>query len=164
MTATGSLVEVHLLQLPVTLAVKAQQHFEEMMREFTLVATGAHSPHPDHHLPTRLMQLVDGLVERFANTTDDADRRLAAAIERGDQTIDDHVIEIPAEAGPASQALGDMIDEADEYCRRGEHLLTLATPADCVAYRRWYLAEIIEQIAGHAPKPWPDSEQARALA
>ena len=48
-----------------------------------------------------------------------------------------------------------MLDEADRYCRQGRHLLTLATPDDLLAYRRWYLREIAEQLAGAAPVPWP---------
>jgi hypothetical protein len=37
---------------------------------------------------------------------------------------------LPAGVGPAAQQLGDMLDEADEYCRRGDHLLTLAAPRE----------------------------------
>lgn len=36
--------------------------------------------------------------------------------------IDDHVLLLPAAAAPA---LGDIIDEADAFCRTGQHLLTL---------------------------------------
>jgi len=158
------LIDVHLLKLPVGLAAKSQQHFEELMREFTLIVAGAQSDHPDHHVPARLMNVVDTLIKRFAATTGDAERRLTEAIDRGDDVIDDHVLTIPAEAGPASQTLGEMIDEADDYCRSGRHLLTLATPADCVAYRRWYLGEITGQLTGAAPIPWPDSDEARDLS
>jgi hypothetical protein len=154
---------VHLLELPVPLAAKTQQHFEELMREFTLVAASAHGGHPDHHVPVRLMQLVDALTQQFAGVTSDAEQRLAEAIDRGQTVIADHQLDIPAAAGPASQALGDLIDEADDYCRGGEHLLTLASPPDCVAYRRWYLGEVIGQLAGAEPIPWPQSEYARTL-
>ena len=46
-----------------------------------------------------------------------------------------------------------MLDEADEFCRHSD-LLTLATPADLVAFRRWFLGEIIRQLDGGAPRPW----------
>lgn len=158
MTEPGRRVPVHLLDLPVPLAAKTQQHFEELMREFTLIAAGAQSNDPDHHVPARLMHLVDTLTRQFSGMTGDAEQRLADAIDNGEATIADHVLEIPVEAGPASQALGAMIDEADDYCRRGQHLLTLATPADCVAYRRWYLGEVIGQLAGGKATPWPESD------
>jgi hypothetical protein len=163
MSEEEPLVAVHLLALPVPLAAKSQQHFEELMREFALIAGEHQQGHPDHHVPARLMNLVEHLVAQFGATTNDAEQRLADAIDNGDAVIDDHVLEVPAEAGPASQALGDLIDEADEYCRRGQHLLTLATPADCVAYRRWYLAQVITQLQGVAPVAWPDSREAQSL-
>jgi hypothetical protein len=163
MTVPGPLIPVHILELPVALAAKSQQHFEELMREFALVDARVREGDPDHHVPARLMRLVETLIEQFGTTTTDAEQRLADAIERGDEVIADHVLELPAEAGPASQALGDLIDEADEYCRRGELLLTLTTPPDCVAYRRWYLGQVVGQLAGGEPVPWPDSVEARSL-
>lgn len=157
------LLRVHLLELPVPLAAKTQQHFEELMREFALIAASAHGTHPDHLVPSRLMRLVDALTQQFSGVTNDAEQRLADAMDRGDAVIPDHQLDIPAAAGPASRALGDLIDEADEYCRSGQHLLTLASPPDCVAYRRWYLNEVIGQLDGAEPTPWPASEGARAL-
>jgi hypothetical protein len=161
MSVVSSLVEVHLLALPVPLAVRSQQHFEELMREFLLIADGHQHGPSEHEVPARLMNLVQTLVQQFGAVAGAAEERLADAIDRGDQVIDDHVLEVPAEAGPAAQALGELIDQADEYCRRGRHLLTLATPIDCVAYRRWYLHQIITQTQGAAPIPWTDSDQAR---
>ena len=164
MSATSGFVAVHLLALPVPLAAKAQQHFEELMREFVLIAAGHQQGRSsDHEVPARLMDLVETLVQQFGTVTSEAEERLADAIDRGDQVIEDHVLEVPAEAGPAAQALGDLIEEADEYCRNGQHLLTLATPVDCVAYRRWYLNQVITQVRGAAPIAWSDSDEARQL-
>jgi hypothetical protein len=163
MRATSPPVSVHLLALPVSLAARAQQHFEELMREFTLIAAGHEHEHSDHEVPARLMNLVQTLVQQYGAASGAAEERLADAIDRGDQVIDDHVLEVPAGASQAAQALGDLIEEADDYCRRGQHLLTLATPADCVAYRRWYLGQVISQMQGAAPIPWTDSDEARNL-
>jgi hypothetical protein len=161
MSVTSELVEVHLLALPVQLAARSQQHFEELMREFVLVAAGHEQGHSEHEVPGRLMDLVQTLVQQYGAVAGPAEERLADAIDRGDQVIDDHVLEVPATAGPAARALGDLIEEADEYCRRGHHLLTLATPADCVAYRRWYLGQVITQLQGADPTPWSDRDAAR---
>jgi len=159
----SALVEVHLRALPVGLAARSQQHFEELMREFVLIAAGQQQGHAEHEVPARLMNLVQTLVQQYGVVAGAAEERLADAIDRGDQVIDDHVLEVPATAGPAARTLGDLIDEADEYCRRGHHLLTLATPADCVAYRRWYLGQVITQVQGAKPIPWTDSDEARNL-
>lgn len=164
MSVASGFVAVHLLDLPVPLAARAQQHFEELMREFVLIAAGHQQGPSEHEVPARLMNLVETLVQQFGAVTSDAEERLADAIERGDQVIEDHLLEVPAEAGPAAQALGDLIEEADEYCRKGQHLLTLATPADCVAYRRWYLGQVITQVSGVAPIAWTDSDEAHQLA
>jgi len=163
MSGTPPLIQVHLLDLPVPLAARSQQHFEELMREFILIATGHREGRSEHEVPERLMTLVETLVQQFGAVAGPAEERLADAIDRGDHVIDDHVLEMPAEAGPAAEALGDLIDEADEYCRRGRHLLTLATPADCVVYRNWYLGQIITQIQGAAPIPWTDSSGAHSF-
>jgi hypothetical protein len=64
------------------------------------------------------------------------------------------VYRVPLAAGEACVELNAMLDEADEFCREGD-LLTLATPADQVAFRRWFLGEFVEQLGGGAPTPWP---------
>jgi len=132
MSAEPSLVAVHLLALPVPLAARSQQHFEELMREFLLIADGHQHGHSPHEVPARLMNLVHTLVQQYGAVTGPAEERLADAIDRGDQVIEDH-------------------------------LLTLATPTDCVAYRRWYLGQVITQLQGAAPIPWTDSDQAQNL-
>ena len=149
---TGPLVTVHLLQLPVPLAARARQHFEELQREFTLMAATADDG--AHEVPARLTALVASLQQRYAGVNDEATERLERAIARGDAVVEDHVLQVPPDAGPASRALGAVLDEADEFCRQGRHLLTLETPPDLVAYRRWYLGEVVDQLGGAAPRPW----------
>jgi hypothetical protein len=151
---SGERTAVHLLALPVPLAAGARQHLEELLREFTLIhASAADGTGPE--VPRRLMAMVDALTSRFAGLNDDARERLDRAIDRGEAVLADHIVMLPPEAGPAAQALGDMLDSADEYCRQGRHLLTLATSDDVVAYRRWYLGEVTGQLRGAAATPWP---------
>ena len=49
-----------------------------------------------------------------------------------------------------------MLDEADDYCRAGRHLLNLATPDELRAFRSWYLGQVRDQLAGGPPEPWPE--------
>ncbi len=147
-------IPVHLLQLPVQVAARAQQHVEELLREFSLMHSGSSTDGRD--VPSRLMELVEMLTRRFSGINDDATERLEAAIRRGDLVLADHVVTLPPEAGPASLALGQVLDEADDYCRNGQHLLTLATPQECLDYRGWYLSEVVRQLEGAPPTPWPD--------
>ena len=161
MTTAADVRSVHLLALPVPLAAASREHFEGLMREFALIAAAEED---NDHVPARLMELVTTLTRQFAGANTAADQRLEDAIDSGQEVIDDHVLELPAAAAPASQALADIIDEADDYCRRGEHLLTLAFPPVLDAYRRWYLGQVVDQLGGAAPVPWPDSPGARELS
>ena len=124
------------------------------MREFALIHAGA-ADHERPDVPARLMTMVDALVTRYAGLNDDARERLEAAIDRQEQVIADHVMEMPAEAGAAARGPATMMDEVDVYCRQGRHLLTLAEPDDVLAYRRWYLDELVAQLGGSEPTPWP---------
>ena len=156
-------VTVHLLGLPVPLAGRAREHFEGLLREFTFIATS--SGHEDgRSVPARLAELVESVTAAYGGLNSDADDRLADAIDRGDEVIDDHVLTVPKEAGPAAQALNDIIDEADAYCAQGQHLLTLAFPPDLSAYRKWYLGQVLDQLDGKRPVAWSDSPEAAALA
>jgi hypothetical protein len=156
-TATGSaLVTVHLLDLPVPLAARSRQWFEELMREFALIQAGAADDHESRAVPAQLMAMVDRLTAQFSGVNDEPRDRLEAAIDRGDPVIADHAMDLPVEAEPAIRALAAMLDAADDYCRQGQHLLTLATADDLLTYRRWYLGQIADQLTGAAATPWPE--------
>jgi hypothetical protein len=150
-TASTDLVEVRVLELPVPLWAKSQEHFQDLMREFALIAgnSGA-SLHP---VPARLLELVETLTAEYAGVSEAQEAELAAAAEAGTASLD-LVFWAPPQAGPAAEDLGRVLEEADEFCRAGEHLLTLATPPDCVAYRQWYIAQFVDQLAGGDPVPW----------
>ena len=152
---TDDRVTVHLLDLPVPLAAGARQWFEELLREFALIHAGA-ADHARTEVPSRLTEMVDSLVTRYAGINDLAQERLEAAIDRGDAVIADHVLEVPREAAAASAALDAMMDEADEFCRQGKHLLTLTEPHAVQVYRRWYLEQVVSQVSGEAPVPWSE--------
>jgi len=144
------LVEVQLLQLPLDLLARAQEHSEELRREFQLIA----SPQTDDtSVPARLLALSQQLSGRYGMYTQEADRVIAAARERGEDSVD-VTMSVPDSAGDAARALGAMLAEADAFCRDGD-LLTLATPEELVRLREWYLDQFITQIEGGPPVPWP---------
>jgi hypothetical protein len=159
---TDPLRRVEIIGLPIPLHARAQEHSAELMREMYLIAQQLHGDpdqhdsthHGDHALPARLLALVDELGQRYAGFTTVQDLRLTEAVNAKQESID-LVYELPAPAAEAAQHLADIFEEADEFCLAGQHLLTLATPADLVAYRRWFLGEIIGQLAGVEATPWP---------
>ncbi len=147
------LVTVRLLGLPVQLQARAEEHSAELTRELMLI--GEQMRQQDDHagLPARLVALVEQLSTEYSPFTGEQEQQLADAAARGTETID-LAYRVPASVGGAARALDDILDEADEYCRAGQHLLTLPTPDDLIAYRRWFLDQFIDQTAGHEPVPF----------
>lgn len=144
--------EVRLLGFPLALHSRAQEHHEELMREFQLLAL---DESPAHTVPRRLVELVDELVNDYAGFTDAPNAERDAALDRGDESVDLTYVVPRAVAGAAAR-LDEMLDQADEYCRTGDRLLTLAAPADAAALRHWQLSEFCAQIAGAEPTSWSD--------
>jgi len=145
---------VHLLGFPLALYQQGQEHHSELMREFSLIALGEEQEsHPT--VPARLLALVDTLTRQYGDYTDAVDLERDAALEAGLESVD-LTYHVPAAAAEASRALGAMLDEADEFCRSGGTLLTLAPPPRVQQFRDWYLQEFTHQISGAQPVPWPD--------
>ena len=152
----GPLVEVKLLRLPVAVWASTQQHTDELMREFTLIAEQVrHDSDAVQPLPVRLVQLVEDLTTDYSGFSGPQEQRLFAAAAAGENEID-LTYEVPAAVGPAARHLGDLLNEADDYCRAGQHLLTLTTPAELVRFRAWFLEEFVQQVDGRSAVAWPD--------
>lgn len=145
-------VEVRLLRFPVPLWQRAQEHSDGLLREFALIA----QDEPPASTPAQLLDLVKEMNAGFGAFSVEQRRQMEAAHARNETEID-LAYEVPAAAGPAAQRLSDMLDEADDYCRQGDHLLTLATPPEELRFRHWFLGEFVEQVKGRPPTPWPES-------
>ena len=178
-TAADELRTVRLLQLPVQVWAASQEHHDELLREFALMTAGQADAHddgaagaepgsgvdpashdgvatPSAGAPLRLLRLVDELTRRFGGTSDAQRELLFAAAVRGELVMDELAYHLPPAARQACVELTRMLDEADDYCRDGEHLLTLATPDDVRLFRDWYLGEMVRQLDGAPPESWPD--------
>jgi hypothetical protein len=152
---SAELVTVHLRGIPVPLWARTQEHTDELLREFLLIANDREREGAGHDVPGRLTALIDELTQQYGGFSGANEQRLADAAVAGKATIDlDY--ELPPDAAQAAAHLGDLLDDADDYCRRGQHLLTLATPDELVRFRRWFLAEFERQVAGEPPIPWSD--------
>jgi hypothetical protein len=152
---SDDLVTFHVNGLPIALQARAQEHADELTRELTLIGAQLRQAGNTRVLPARLLDLIDQLTARYSMLTVEQEDQIAAAtVERRD-TID-LTYRLPASVAGAAQALSDILDEADDYCREGQLLLTLATPDDLVAYRRWFLSQFSGQAAGEPPVSWDD--------
>jgi hypothetical protein len=152
----AELAEVHLLGEPVSTWAQAQERTDELLREFTLIAADLREQGEHGEVPVRLVELIEALTARYGGLSVDQDAQLVVAAENGLDTIEDLVFMVPPEAGEASLQLQGMLDEADAYCKAGDHLLTLASPSDLVRFRNWYLEEFPRQLSGKPPTAWAD--------
>lgn len=151
----GPLFTVHLLRLPIGLFLRAREHHDELVREFTLMAireSEQESPRAPRPLPPRLHELVDLLGRRYGASAERADMERDAATERGDASVD-LTYHVPASIVGDLVTLGSLMDDADEFCRL-EKLLTLPRDPSMVAFSHWYNREFIRQIDGLGPEPW----------
>lgn len=148
----GPLHTVHLLRLPISLFLRAREHHDELVREFTLMAIRESDQGPTRVLPPRLHELVDLLGRRYGAAAERADMERDAAIERGEASVD-LTYHVPAAIVGDLVTLGGLMDDADEFCRL-EKLLTLPRDPAMVAFTHWYNREFIRQIDGLKPEPW----------
>jgi anti-sigma B factor antagonist len=145
----GALRPVHVVGLPLDVRRRASEHGETLRRELAFVE---HASDPEA-APARLHQLSASLTARFGALTAAQDAEATAAQEAGQATID-LVYHLPLEVADACDDLAVLLDELDDFCREGD-LLTLVTPPEAVAFRRWFLDEVREQLReGRGPRPW----------
>jgi hypothetical protein len=154
-SAPDELHEVHLVGVPVAVWAKTQEHMDELIREFTLLSASLRRAGAHQEVPVKLTELIEVLSNRYSALTVEQEARLNDAAAKGVAKID-LVFRVPAQAAEAGAHLGALLDEADEYCRSGEHLLTLATPTELVRFRNWYLDAFTDQLAGKPPTAWAD--------
>ena len=155
MTDAVELVEIRIVGLPMDVYRETSEHTDELMREFALIREREADRDGGHQIPGRLLELVDQLGQEYRDFTGPQEAQLREAVEAGRPAID-LVYRVPASVRQACLELASMLDEADEFCREGQELLTLATPPRGVAFRAWFLDQFVRQIDGHAPTLWTD--------
>lgn len=156
MTDTSPLVDIRILELPMDIFKEASEHNDELMREFALIEE--RDPSETRQVPRRLLALMAELRDRFSAFTGEQERELEDALDRGEKSVD-VVYRVPAAVKTGVIELGALLDEADDFCRQGEQLLTLATPPRALAFRRWLFEEFVRQADGEPPRPWPEYER-----
>jgi hypothetical protein len=160
MSDQGSFVSIRLRQFPVSLWARTDDEARDLMREFALITIDQ----KNKGVPHRLLELVADLGQSYGSLGADQTLLLAKARQDGLETIEELTYAVPPGIGPDITQLGAMLDEADDYCRQGEHLLSLASSPAAKAFRDWFIDEFVSQLAGKAPTSWPESRYARQLS
>jgi hypothetical protein len=150
---TPELAEVRVLGMSLDAYRRSSEHHDELFREFALITEAQREDsHGSDAVPARLLALIADLRARFSGFTAAPTASLQAALDRGDEYVDLTYL-VPREVAAACEEFDRMLDESDAFCRAGD-LLTLATPPDVVAFRRWFLGEFVAQVAEAEPTPW----------
>lgn len=143
--------EVHLLGVPIALHDRSAAHHDALLREFALIRSSERTG----SVPDRLLALLADLDERYRIQRAAPTAALEAARARGDEHID-LVYRVPMAVGATARELDELLQEADAYCREGRHLVTVAASPEVVLYRRWFITQFSDQLAGRPPSAWPE--------
>ncbi|BEP15106.1 hypothetical protein acdb102_34170 [Acidothermaceae bacterium B102] len=136
-------VTVSLGDVPTDLLLAAKAHVDNLVREFTLAATGAESG-TSAAVPLHLATLVETVVHRFAEPRQAIKRQAVRAAGAGEART--HlVLTLSAASVESGEAYLQALDEADAYARAAR-LLTLETPPQHRVFRRWYVESLIGQV------------------
>lgn len=139
-------------EVPTDLLLAAKTHVDNLVREFTLTASGA-ATGTTGPVPPHLASLIETVVTGFADARRAIKRQAVDAARRGDERVRLE-LSLPAEAADAGEAYLEALDEADAYSRAAR-LLTLETPPQHRVFRQWYVGELVRQLraaaAGEAP-------------
>lgn len=134
---------VELGDVPTDLLLSAKAHVDNVARELTLAAAGAHSG-VTGEVPPHLASLISAVVERFADARLAIKRQALAAARRGEPSTC-LALDLPASAADAAEDYIRALDEVDAYCR-ARRLLTLETPPQHRLFRHWYVEELVKQL------------------
>lgn len=133
---------IELGEVPTDLLLAAKAHVDNLVREFTLAAAGAHEGSTGA-VPSHLAELIEAVVTRFSGPRLAIKRQALDASRRGLDRVRLR-LELEPGAAEAGEAYLAALDEADVYCRAAR-LLTLETPPKHRVFRHWYVGEIVKQ-------------------
>ncbi len=153
------LVQVALLGVPVALLQKASEEYEALFRELRLMKERSEAD--PSLLPERLTTLLSEIGTRFSGLGPGVDEGWQEVVDAR-KAAHDWNLALPVSAEGACVLYDAMLDEADQFGQVAQ-LLTLPASAASVAVRRWFLSELIAQLRGNAPTPWPQSPLHREL-
>ncbi|HEX2038732.1 MAG TPA: PAS domain S-box protein [Acidimicrobiales bacterium] len=145
-------VSVVLQALPVKLWLAAREHHDAMLRDLChhLAARGSHDAD---------LEAADRARSTISATLVGVLRQVAPEPAQWPATFD-LVVSVPTDGGWRFSALQDALDLAEALAVEGLLLLQPGLP-EIVAVRDWACEQVIAQLAGAPPSPWPGTAQPR---
>jgi anti-sigma regulatory factor (Ser/Thr protein kinase) len=149
-TGTPGARPVRFVGVPVDGYLELQAHNDALFRELELISIELE--HDDGaQVAAPLGDLGDQLYRRFRGQRDSYRDVVAAALARGDATVELTTTASPAAASGARGYLA-LLEQADALCRDGT-LLIPEPSAGVKSLRRWFVEEMVAQVEGAAPTP-----------
>ena len=141
-------VHVEVREVPLRTLHASTTQWSELRREVRLLSL-AHED--DYPLAKNLSELFTDL-DRIIRDGIHNDA-IESAIASGEATTDLRV-DVPKASAETIEQFLDMLDLADEFCRK-QRLLSLARTAEQRRFQRWLFGEFVRQQRGESPRPWP---------
>ena len=154
--------EVRLLGVPVQDYLALEAHHDAMIREFALLSLQLAGD--TSTAPRRIVELGEELERRFPSVRSATGTAVRDAAETGQPHVD-IAFSVTEQQVEDSEVILELLEEVDEFCRSGA-LLTMPTPPQLVALRRWLVMDVSAQVRRQAaPTPGPElaSPDAHAL-
>jgi len=143
--------EAVLVDYPLRLWDRQQDHTRELVREFTLMLAGVRSG-TTHSPPERLLELARTFDERFGPLLESMNNVRQAELDAGRDRMDWRV-PLMRSTSAILEEVDEVLLAVDEYCACGE-MLALSRPPGRIAFLAWVTGEIRRQLAGGAPVAW----------
>ena len=153
--------------MPPTLWLAARQHHDALLRELLLYGA-AHDLDGDVDLEAadRARSTISGAVLAAVEAAQRTGTARPAVPEGHPSPLPwvpeplDLELDVPAEHGRAFAALQDTLDAAELLARAGRLLAHPGLP-EVIAVRDWACEQVVAQLAGAPPVPWPGTAQER---
>lgn len=158
--------EVVLASMPATLWLSARQHHDAILRELVLYRAEHGGAEVDLTAADDARATISTAVVHAieaANSNGSARPTLTDGHLSPLPWVPDHLdlrLTVPADAAPKYAALQDTLDVAERLAVAGELLCRPGLP-EIVAVRDWACEQVIAQLSGISPAPWPGTAQER---
>lgn len=158
--------QVLLPSMPATLWLSARQHHDALLRELVFYLSQHDDVEADLTAADRARRLVsDALVQAVEEAARTGTAR--PALPRGHPSplpwVPAHLdlaVSVPAGCAPDFDKLQDALDVGQRLAIDGKLLVRPALP-EIVAVRDWACEQVVAQLGGTAPAPWPGAAQER---
>lgn len=141
---------IRMVDVPARLMVASEQQLSDLVREAQLAVAGPAPALPGGRRTTALMQAIS---DRYAGQRGMGWSRAVQALSEGRDLITFEV-PVPPEIGEDARVFLGLIEDAEELCRQGR-LLVMPAPEELRFFRRWAVDEVLRQLDGAEPSPYP---------